>query len=93
MKKSTLITKATLPSTLRRIVESTPVYDIHTHLYDPVFGSLLLWGVDELLTYHYLVAEVLRADPTSYEDFWKMPKTQQADLVWQRLFIERTPLS
>lgn len=27
------------------------VVDIHTHLYDPAFGSLLLWGIDELLTY------------------------------------------
>ncbi|MFZ2641630.1 MAG: glucuronate isomerase [Verrucomicrobiia bacterium] len=93
MKKQAAITKGTLQATIRRIVETTPVYDIHTHLYDPAFGPLLLWGVDELLTYHYLVAEVTRADAIPYNDFWKLPKTQQADLVWQRLFIERTPIS
>ena len=27
-------------------VASTPVYDLHTHLYPPSFGSLMLWGID-----------------------------------------------
>ena len=44
-----------------RIVANTPVFDIHTHLYDPAFRELLLWGIDDLLTYHYLVAEAFRA--------------------------------
>src|SRR5271170_3870235 len=42
------------------IVMSTPLTDIHTHLYDPAFNELLLWGIDDLLTYHYLVAEMFR---------------------------------
>jgi len=46
---------------VRETVERTPLTDIHTHLYAPAFGKLLLWGVDELLTYHYLIAEVVRA--------------------------------
>ena len=45
---------------VEEIVASTPVYDIHTHLYDPAFGDLLLWGIDDLLVYHYLVAESFR---------------------------------
>jgi hypothetical protein len=44
-----------------RAVAETPVTDIHTHLYPPGFGRLLLWGIDELLTYHYLVAETFRS--------------------------------
>jgi len=57
-------------------------------------GSLLLWGIDELLTYHYLVAEVSRARPEmTCEAFWTMPKSAQADLIWQELFIKRTPVS
>jgi len=72
----------------------TPVTDIHTHLFDPAMGSLLLWGIDELLTYHYLVAEVSRARPEmTCEAFWTMPKSAQADLIWQELFIKRTPVS
>ena len=38
-----------LPQQVADIVETTPVFDIHTHLYDPAFGGLLLWGIDELL--------------------------------------------
>ena len=45
---------------IENAVMSTALIDIHTHLYPPAFPDLLLWGVDELLTYHYLVAEVFR---------------------------------
>ena len=31
------------------IVHRTPVYDIHTHLYEPAFGELLLWGIGGLV--------------------------------------------
>jgi hypothetical protein len=89
MKNLPPIAKTAVETTVRKVVEATPVYDIHTHLYDPAFGGLLLWGVDELLTYHYLVAEVMRADPIPYDAFWKLPKKEQADLVWQRLFLDR----
>ena len=38
-------------------VASVSVIDLHTHLLPPTHGPLCLWGIDELLTYHYLVAE------------------------------------
>jgi hypothetical protein len=75
------------------IVSSTPVVDIHTHLYDPAFEQLLLWGIDELLTYHYLVAEVFRYLDVPYEKFWALPKTAQADLAWEHLFLKHSPVS
>ena len=82
---------------LRRCVEETvaaaPVLDMHTHLYPPRFGGLNLYGVDELLTYHYLIAELMRVTRTTPEQFWELPKTAQADLVWDELFVRRTPLS
>ena len=62
--------------------------DVHTHLCPPTFGSplagrggkadpngLLLWGIDELVTYHYLVCEVFRVVPPAklpYAKFWAM---------------------
>lgn len=68
--------------------------DIHTHLFDPAMGKLLLWGIDELLTYHYLVAEVFRARPElKYDQFWQWSKQKQADLIWSELFVKRSPLS
>ena len=76
-----------------RVVARTPVTDIHTHLYARAFGPLLLWGIDELLTYHYLAAEVLRVSPIAYEEFWALDKRRQADLVWRELFLERSPIS
>ncbi len=75
------------------IVMSTPVTDIHTHLYDPAFKNLLLWGIDDLLTYHYLIAETFRYLDWPYEKFWALSKTQQADLIWNSLFLQHSPVS
>ncbi len=78
---------------VRRIVENAPVIDIHTHLYDPAFEKLLLWGLDELLVYHYLVAEAFRYLELPFREFWKLSKEQQAELVWKQLFIDHSPVS
>jgi hypothetical protein len=84
---------AAVTNLVSEIVEKTPVYDIHTHLYDPAFGDLLLWGIDELLTYHYLVAESFRVLPLSHQAFWALPKSRQAELIWDSLFIQNSPVS
>lgn len=39
------------------------VVDLHTHLFPPSHGRLMLWGIDELLTYHYLIAEFFQTAP------------------------------
>jgi hypothetical protein len=74
-------------------VHASPVYDLHTHVYPPVFGKLMLWGIDELLTYHYLIGESIRASGIAYDAFWRMSQRQQADFIWRTLFVERAPLS
>src|SRR5262245_26216590 len=78
---------------IESIVATTLVADIHTHLYDPAFGELLLWGIDELLVYHYLVAEAFRWLEVPYEKFWKLSKAEQAEAIWNALFIEHSPVS
>lgn len=75
------------------IVAETPVFDMHTHLFPPAFGELMRWGIDDLLTYHYLVAEVMRFADIRPEQFRRMTKEAQADLVWETLFVRNTPLS
>ena len=55
---------------VHRILAATPVHDIHTHLYDPAMGNLLLWGIDEQLVYHYLVSESFRQMDMPFERFW-----------------------
>src|SRR2546422_706454 len=86
-------TRAALAARVEKIVLSTPVYDIHTHLYDPAFGELLLWGIDDLLVYHYLVAEAFRYLDVPYDKFWALSKTGQADLIWDALFLKHSPIS
>ena len=96
-----MLTAAELPELVKRILAAQPVVDMHTHLYPPGFGStgpdgLMLWGLDDLVTYHYLVAEVFRAVPATkfpYAQFWAMNKSERADHIWKHLFVERTPLS
>src|SRR5688572_4076970 len=75
------------------IVNSTPVMDAHTHLFPPAFDELCLFGIDELLTYHYLTAETFRSARIAHDQFWSMSKTDQADLVWKTLFVDNTPTS
>jgi hypothetical protein len=87
------ISAADIQQTVTDVVKQTPIYDIHTHIYDIPFGELLLWGIDELITYHYLVAEVFRQNPIPFEQFWSMSKTEQADLIWEHLFINNSPVS
>jgi hypothetical protein len=90
---SRLTDRAALRRQVEEVVNRTPVIDLHTHLYAPEFGDLGLFGIDELLTYHYLIAETFRSSDVSYESFWRMSKTEQADLVWRTLFVENSPVS
>ncbi|TNJ57737.1 glucuronate isomerase [Paenibacillus hemerocallicola] len=86
--------KAELRQYVTETVRTAPISDIHTHLFTEDFGNMLLWGIDELLTYHYLVAETFRFYPElEYEAFWAMSKREQADLVWKTLFIDHSPYS
>jgi len=109
-----LANRAAVEKAVEKVMRKQPVVDMHTHLYPPSFGTpdpnatgkvdskgLLLWGLDELLTYHYLVAEVFRVSPPrvgkgkglTYAEFWNLPKAAQADHIWKHLFIDRTPVS
>jgi hypothetical protein len=92
--ESQLLTRTTeLRAQVELIVNSTLVTDVHTHLFPPEFNALCLYGIDELLTYHYLTAETFRSARISYDDFWRLPKTGQADLVWRTLFVDNIPTS
>jgi len=76
-------------------VDQVRVRDIHTHLFPPSHGGLLLWGIDELLTYHYLLAELFAVAPRELtpEAFWKLSKPEQADAVWEHVFARHGALS
>jgi hypothetical protein len=83
----------TIRTQVEEIVESTPVFDVHTHLYPPAFEGLSLWGIDEVVTYHYLIAELFRSSTMTPAQFWALDKQGQADAIWDALFVRNTPLS
>jgi len=82
-----------LAGEVERIVRDTPVFDVHTHQYPPSFQQLFSAGIDDLVTYHYLIAELFRSSGTNIDAFWSLDKPQQADLIWDTLFVRNTPLS
>src|SRR5574342_125829 len=96
------MSRTSIDQHVKKALWSQPVSDLHTHTYPPKFGAspasagLLLWGIDELVTYHYLIAEVYRVVPDTelpYKKFWAMTKQEHADHIWKQMFVERTPIS
>src|ERR1700720_1338069 len=85
------------PQEILRAVEdelsATRFIDVHTHLFMPSLGKLGLWGIDELITYHYLEAELFRSSDLKPEAYWQLSKREKADAIWKALFIENTPVS
>src|ERR1700733_717495 len=72
---------------------STPFIDVHTHLFMPSLGGIGLWGIDELITYHYLEAELFRSSSVTPAEYFNLSKQQKADLIWRTLFVENAPVS
>ena len=93
MMNNETVDQGNLHSVLGEVLGSVPITDIHTHIYPAEFKQLSLWGIDELLTYHYLVAEFFRFSDMPYDDFFALPKERQAELVWTTLFIDNSPVS
>ena len=82
-----------LRTTVDSAVQNVQLTDLHTHLYPPCFGDLLLWGIDDLISYHYLVAETFRWIDLPYDDYWNLSTREQADLIWKTLFLDNSPLA
>ncbi len=82
-----------IAGTVSDVLQSTEFIDMHTHLFMPSLGKLGVWGIDELVTYHYLEAELFRSSPVEPAQYWTMSKREQADLIWKTLFVENAPIS
>ena len=74
-------------------LRETPFIDVHTHLFMPALGNLGLRGIDELITYHYLEAELFRSSAIKPERYAALSKRAKADTIWQTLFVENAPVS
>lgn len=89
----TALAPAEILPAVEQVLAKTAFIDIHTHLFSPALGGLGLWGIDELLTYHYLEAELFRFSEVTPGEYFAMTKQQQADLIWRVLFVENSPVS
>lgn len=88
-----LIDQRQLKDVIDQELTKVRVLDLHTHLFPAAFDRLALWGIDEILTYHYLISEFFRFSDMQYDSFFRLPKVRQADLIWQTLFVEHSPVS
>src|SRR5262245_50897285 len=56
-----LTDRSELQRQIEDVVNTTPVIDVHTHVFPPEFDGMFRFGIDELLTYHYLIVETFRS--------------------------------
>ncbi len=84
---------ADLLQVVEQEIAATLFIDVHTHLFMPSLGKLGLWGIDELVTYHYLEAELFRSSPITPPQYWSLSKREKADAIWKALFVENAPVS
>jgi len=87
------VAPAALLATVESELRAMRIIDVHTHLFMPSLGKLGLWGIDELLTYHYLEAELFRSSRIAPEEYFSWPIQRKADATWQALFVENAPIS
>src|ERR1700730_7039376 len=82
-----------LEAAVEQELAATPFIDVHTHLFMPSLERLGLWGIDELITYHYLEAELFRSSRITPDQYWPLSKREKADAIWKALFVDNAPIS
>jgi hypothetical protein len=87
------LTSAQIQTAVENELNATPFIDMHTHLFMPSLGGLGAWGIDDLVTYHYLEAELFRSSGISPQEYWALSKQSKADAIWRALFVENAPVS
>ncbi|MBL6674824.1 MAG: glucuronate isomerase [Alphaproteobacteria bacterium] len=78
---------------LLNIINSTQIFDLHTHLFPPKHEGYFLLGFKNLLNYHYLIAELLTTTNIDASTFYSYNDEKKASLIWNELFEKRTPVS
>ncbi len=89
----TVLAMEDIAGAVETALTTTPFIDVHTHLFAPSLGSLGLWGIDELVTYHYCEAELFRSADISPQQYFSLSKTEKADIIWKTLFVDNPPVS
>jgi len=87
------LTPGEIPGAVEEALKTTPFIDIHTHLFKPSLGENGLWGIDNLITYHYLEAELFRSSRIQPAEYFGLSRRAKADVIWRALFVENAPVS
>ena len=87
------LTNDNLSKKLLNIINSSSIFDLHTHLFPSTHKNFFLLGFKNLLNYHYLIAELLTATNIEASTFYSYNDDKKASLVWNELFEKRTPIS
>jgi len=88
-----ILSSDNISNKLLNIINSTPIFDLHTHLFPPKHEGYFLLGFKNLLNYHYLIAELLTATNIDASTFYSYNDEKKASLIWNELFEKRTPVS
>ena len=88
-----ILSSDNISNKLHNIINSTPIFDLHTHLFPPKHEGYFLLGFKNLLNYHYLIAELLTATNIDASTFYSFNDEKKASLIWNELFEKRTPVS
>ncbi|MHC4885099.1 MAG: hypothetical protein ACYTGH_08450 [Planctomycetota bacterium] len=87
-----MTSREVLEKSVWEITHATAATDILTQLQPLADGSLPM-GIDRLLTCHELTSEALRTSPMAPAEWDALSQRDQADYVWQTLFLENSPIS
>ena len=72
------ISSFNLDSSIKEIVDNCPIIDVHSHLFPSAHLELCLFGIDHLLTYHYLISELFIVwSELSVSDFYQLSLENQ----------------
>ena len=88
-----ILSSDNISNKLLNIINSTPIFDLHTHLFPPKHEGYFLLGFKNLLNYHYLIAELLTATNIDASTFYSYNDEKKASIIWSELFEKRTPVS
>ena len=87
------LSRDNLSNKLLNIINTTDIFDLHTHLFPPNHDNFFLSGFKNLLNYHYLIAELLTATDIDASTFYSYNDEKKASIIWNELFEKRTPVS
>lgn len=88
-----ILSSDNISNKLLNIINSMPIFDLHTHLFPPKHEGYFLSGFKNLLNYHYLIAELLTATNIDASTFYSYNDEKKASIIWNELFEKRTPVS